>query len=114
MSTPCPFDILIVPFPFVDIPVRKRRPALVLSHASFNEATGTAVMAMITSAEDSDWHDDQPVQDIRTAGLRSACKVRMKFFSVPLSLATQPVGRLAEADQRRILDALDRTMVHRG
>jgi mRNA interferase MazF len=113
MTSPAPFDVLIVPFPFVDIPVRKRRPALVISHAAFNDATGTAVMAMITSAADSDWHDDQLIDDIDAAGLQSPCKVRMKFFSVPLSLATDPVGRLGDADRQRILHALDRTVVHR-
>ena len=31
------YDVVVVPFPFDEIPVRKRRPVLVFSGRSFNE-----------------------------------------------------------------------------
>ncbi|RYD81610.1 MAG: type II toxin-antitoxin system PemK/MazF family toxin, partial [Sphingomonadales bacterium] len=45
------FDTVVVPFPFTDRRTTKRRPALVLSHSPFADATENVVLAMITSAK---------------------------------------------------------------
>lgn len=45
------YDIIVVPFPFADVPVLKRRPAVVLSGAVFNATNGASVVAMITTAK---------------------------------------------------------------
>ena len=47
-------DIVLVSFPFTDLSSSKRRPALVVSPDSFNEAMQDLVLAAITSrvAED--------------------------------------------------------------
>ena len=42
-------DIVLVAFPFTDLSTAKRRPALVVSPDSFNEATSDLVLAAITS-----------------------------------------------------------------
>jgi mRNA interferase MazF len=42
-------DIVLVSFPFTDLTTAKRRPALVVSPDSFNEATSDLVLAAITS-----------------------------------------------------------------
>ena len=49
------FDVVVVPFPFTDRHAAKRRPALVLSSRSFNQASQHSVLAMIASAEQSGW-----------------------------------------------------------
>jgi len=48
-------DIVLVSFPFTDLSSSKRRPALVVSPDSFNEATSDLILAAITSevSEDS-------------------------------------------------------------
>ena len=62
------FDVVVVPFPFTDRSAAKRRPALIVSSASFNETHEQSTLAMITSAG-SDWPSDVTVQDWREAGL---------------------------------------------
>ena len=42
-------DIVLVPFPFTDLTSSKRRPALVVSPDSFNQAMQDVVLAAITS-----------------------------------------------------------------
>jgi mRNA interferase MazF len=50
------FDVVVVPFPFTDRPVTKKRPALVISDAgSFGDRIGHAVLAMIISAKNTPW-----------------------------------------------------------
>jgi mRNA interferase MazF len=47
------YDTVVVPFPFADIPILKRRPVVVLSGRSFNVANQATVVAMITTAKAS-------------------------------------------------------------
>jgi hypothetical protein len=55
--------VVIVPFPFVDTPVAKPRPALVLSDAGFNCANEHSVLAMITRATHTRWPSDHLITD---------------------------------------------------
>jgi predicted alpha/beta-fold hydrolase len=50
-----PGDVVMVPFPFIDRPVQKLRPALVLSCSPDGEKNKHLVLAMITSARRSHW-----------------------------------------------------------
>ncbi len=93
------WDVVIVPFPFTDKPVVRRRPALVLSAAAWNAATRSVVCAMISSAARSVWAGDVAVRDLATAGLRAACVVRMKLFTLEAALVVERAGTLGEADR---------------
>ena len=75
-------DVIIVPFPFTDRATTKRRPAVVLSNAAFNTATGHVIAAMITSAKQSAWSSDVAITDLAAAGLAVPCVVRMKLFTL--------------------------------
>jgi mRNA interferase MazF len=97
------FDVVVVPFPFTDRSTTKRRPALVLSDAkTFNTKVGQSVLAMITSAKNSDWPLDVEIEDLDSAGLPSASIVRMKLFTLDNQLVIRKAGRLAETDQRKV------------
>jgi mRNA interferase MazF len=77
------FDVVVVPFPFTDRASKKRRPALVLFDAkAFNKLVGQSVLAMITSARNSDWPFAVAIADLDSAGLPSASIVRMKLFTL--------------------------------
>ena len=49
------FDVVVVPFPFTDRAAVKRRSALVVSGAAFNDSHARVVLAMITSAVHAGW-----------------------------------------------------------
>jgi mRNA interferase MazF len=67
------FDVVIVPFPFTDQNVSRRRPALVLTpQEPYGARTGHCVIAMITAASASSWPFDQPISDPLAAGLASS------------------------------------------
>ena len=96
------FDIAIVPFPFTDRTSSKRRPALVLSSAAFNQPAQHAVMAMVTSTEQFAWPGDCPIQDLNAAGLTMPCLVRLKLFTLDARLVIRKAGALALEDQRKL------------
>jgi len=101
------FDVVVVPFPFTDKTTIKRRPALVLSDAAkFNKKVGQSVLAMITSASNSDWPLDVDIQDLDAAGLPSASVVRMKIFTLDNKLVIRKAGALAKQDRAVVTIAL--------
>lgn len=105
-------DVVVVPFPFTDRQASRRRPALVLSSASFNRATRHSVLAMITSAVQSRWPGDVPITNLEAAGLSSACLVRLKLFTLDQRLVLKRAGTLA-ANDRGVLAARWRMLVFR-
>jgi mRNA interferase MazF len=100
-----PFDVVVVPFPFTDRDATKRRPALVLSSGHFNQHVQHSVLAMITSAEQSSWPGDHPIQDLEAAGLPTDCVVRLKLFTLDHRLVIRKAGEFAAADQQTLRSA---------
>ena len=103
-----PFEIAIVPFPFVDLPKTKPRPALVLSMGRFNRQNGHTLLAMITSAEHASWPSDYAIQDLRPTGLRIACVVRWKLFTLDNRVLGRRIGGLSDRDRESCRAALGR------
>lgn len=101
------FDVVVVPFPFTDSTTSKRRPALILSAGeTFNQPIGQAVMAMITSAKNSDWPLDVEIQNLDAAGLPSASIIRMKLFTLDERLIVRKAGTLESRDQAKVIKTL--------
>jgi mRNA interferase MazF len=93
------FDTIVVPFPFSDLPVLKRRPAIVLSNARFNGDNAATLVGMITTAKASVWPSDHSIQDLKAAGLDHPCIVRWRLATIPNNLIQRRLGRLAAVDR---------------
>ena len=103
------FDVVVVPFPFTDKTSTKRRPALVLSDVeAFNKLLGHSVLAMITSARNSDWPLDVEISDLNSAGLPSPSIVRMKLFTLDERLIVRKAGLLINNDQKTVVSSLQK------
>jgi mRNA interferase MazF len=70
------WDIVKVPFPYTDRPVRQRRPALVVAAGEIEAAHGLLWLVMITSAENRGSPGDIGISDLGTAGLPAPSIVR--------------------------------------
>jgi mRNA interferase MazF len=73
------WDIISVPFPFIERHATKRRPALVVSTEAFHRAHRVCFGAMITTARrlQDVRPDDVEIADLGTAGLMQPCVVRV-------------------------------------
>jgi mRNA interferase MazF len=93
------WNIISVPFPFIEGYASKRRPALVVSTDAFHRAHRACFGAMITTARDlQDMRpDDIAIADLGAAGLVRPCVIRLA------RLATFEWG-----DQIRRVGTLDR------
>ena len=102
-----PFDVVVVPFPFTDRRAAKRRPALIVSSAHFNDAHEQAILAMITTTA-VEWPSDVALRSWREAGLNAPCKVRFKLFTLDCTLIVRRLGALTKRDGAAATDALRR------
>lgn len=96
------FDIVIVPFPFVDADATKNRPALVVSSRDFNQH-GNTVLMMITSAQQSAWPLDTPISQLNSTGLTKESIIRAKLFTIDNRLIKTTIGKLSPIDQKKML-----------
>ena len=95
------WDIVVVPFPFSEKAAAKRRPALVLSNATFN-AAGHTVLAMITTRGHHPWPGDCNLEDLGDADLPLPCIVRLKLFTLDNRVILRHLGHLSDADRKRV------------
>lgn len=96
------YDVVIVPFPYVDRLAEKRRPALVISSAALTDF-GVLWVAMITSAANDPWNCDVQITDLERAGLPAPSVVR------PAKIACIEPGRIVR--RAGALDARNASLV---
>src|SRR5438128_332369 len=93
------YDIVTVPFPFVDSYNAKQRPAIILSSTSFNNHAHHSIMAMITSARNKPWPCDVDISNLTESGLPKPSIIRMKFFTIDHRLIIKTIGILSTKDK---------------
>ena len=93
------FDTIVIPFPFAEMPILKRRPVVVLSGKRFNSDNGATLCAMITTAKSSAWISDHPIRDLAAAGLELPCILRFRLTTIPNDLILRQLGRLSAIDR---------------
>lgn len=104
------WDVVTALFPFVDAPIRKQRPVLVLTSRAFHLAHAHLIGCMITTAARSYWPSDAPIRGLAEAGLSHASVVRWKVFTLPAALVGKRIGLLSDAD-RVGMEASQRSVV---
>jgi len=102
MATFETWDIVKVPFPYTDRPVRQRRPALVIAAGELETAHGLLWLAMITSAANRGWPGDVSVSDLRVAGLPAASVVRPAKLATIEARDAEHLGTLPRGDRESV------------
>jgi mRNA interferase MazF len=106
MATFDPFDVVSVPFPYTDPPVRQRRPALVVSPSQHQQDTGLLWVVMITAAENRAWPRDVAPSDPRRAGLSIPSIIRPSKIATIEAMQATRIGRVAPAERDAVQTAL--------
>ncbi len=99
------WDVIKVPFPYVDRPIRQRRPALVIAASDVLTKNRLLWVAMITSAENRGWDGDVEIIDFATAGLPSASVVRAAKIVCIDARDAERMGVLPQGAERRAVAA---------
>jgi len=103
-------DIVKVPFPYTDRPVRQRRPALVVAAGALETEHDLLWVVMITSAENRGWPEDVPVSDTRGTGLPVPSLVRCAKIATIEAREAEKMGTLPLADRQQVARQIGRTV----
>ena len=96
------WDIVKVPFPYTDRPIRQNRPALVIAAGELEATHGLLWLAMITSAENRGWTGDVMIADLPAAGLPVPSIVRTAKLATIEARDAQPLGTLPPANRESV------------
>ncbi|HEX4113340.1 MAG TPA: type II toxin-antitoxin system PemK/MazF family toxin [Stellaceae bacterium] len=102
------WDIVKVPFPYTDRPVRQRRPALVAAAGGVETEHGLLWVLMITSAENRRWADDVPVSNAAAAGLPAPSLVRCAKIATIEARDAERIGVLPSVDRPMVAQRIAR------
>jgi mRNA interferase MazF len=93
------WDIVRVPFPYVERPVHQHRPALVLAGNQAADRYGLLWIAMITSAANRGWPGDVAISDLQEPGLPVPSVVRLAKLTTIEAHEADHLGTLPAADR---------------
>ena len=110
MPTFRPFDVVAVPFPYVEREARERRPTVVVSDPELTARHGLVWVVMITSAANPSWPEDVAIEDLTMAGLPKPSVVRAAKIATVEAARCERLGHLAPDAARAVAEALRRTL----
>ena len=100
------WDIILVKFPFTDFTTTKKRPALIISPASYNDKLDV-VVAFITSKLDVENKiGDYKIKEWKKANLPKPSMIRMKFATIDKSIIDKKIGVISAKDKREFIKNL--------
>ncbi len=104
------WDVVKVPFPYTDRPIRQRRPALVIAAGQIEKEHALLWVLMITSAENRGWQSDVAISDLARAGLPAASVIRCAKIATIERGDAERIGRLPSRDRTLVAEHLRRTL----
>jgi mRNA-degrading endonuclease toxin of MazEF toxin-antitoxin module len=99
------WDIVSLPFPFVEGYEAKRRPGLVISTDMLHKKHSIAFVAMITTARNMQdiRPDDIQIKSLEVSGLPAPCVIRLaRTHTIELASSIRKIGVLGPADRRAV------------
>jgi len=100
------FDVVSVPFPYTDRPMRQRRPALVVVRAGTRADDRLGMVVMITAAENRPWPGDVRLADAQRAGLSIPSVVRPTKIATIEAVQASRIGSITPAERRAVRAAI--------
>jgi mRNA interferase MazF len=96
------WDVVKVPFPYTDRPVRQRRPALVIAAGELLSTHGLLWLVMVTSAANRGWPSDVVVSDLSGAGLPIPSIIRPAKIATVDARDAERMGKLPAPDRQLV------------
>lgn len=106
--TPFEFgDIILVPFPFTDQSISKKRPAVVISSKAYNtERPDLIIMAVTSQIKPASVIGEVIIQEWQVAGLLKPSAIKPVITTIEKPLVIKTMGRLKEDDQKALKESV--------
>jgi mRNA interferase MazF len=100
-------DVVLIPFPFTDQRGNKKRPAVIVSSASYNIARFDLILMAITSQiKPATAIGEAIITEWRKAGLLKPSSIKPVLTTVEKRLVLRRLGQLEQADRATLQQAL--------
>ncbi|MBF0167322.1 MAG: type II toxin-antitoxin system PemK/MazF family toxin [Alphaproteobacteria bacterium] len=96
------WDVVRVPFPYTNRPVRQHRPALVVALPHADREGFLLWVLMITSAGNRGWPSDVEISDLEIAGLPAPSLVRTAKIATIEAGDAEALGKLSKTDRLKV------------
>ena len=104
-------DVVLVPFPFTDQTMTKKRPAVVVSSNAYNSARPDVVVMAITGhLSVSPRIGEVVVTEWKHAGLLKASTIKPILATIEKTLIIHGLGQLGERDIQALKNALSKIL----
>lgn len=101
-------DVVLVPFPFTDQSMTKKRPAVVVSSDAYNQARPDVILMAITGRlSNYSRIGEVSVRDWKAAGLLKASTIKPILTTIERSLIIRTLGQLGSKDLISLRDGLE-------
>ena len=104
------WDIVRVPFPHTDRPIRQRRPALIVGQHRHPGSPHLLWLLTITSATHRSWSGDVEIPQLAGTGLPSPSIVRCAKIATVETSGVEPIGSLGVAERQAVRAVLAGTL----
>jgi mRNA interferase MazF len=104
------WQIVTVPFPYVERPIQQRRPTLIIA-SGLGELHDLLWVLMITAAANRRWPDDVEIEDHASVGLPIPSVVRTAKVATIAASAAKRLGTLPESSAAEITRILRRRLL---
>ena len=104
------WDIVIVPFPFVNSLKSKPRPVLILNTKEFSIQNSHYLGAMITSSNQEKWFGDIDISLSPVSGLSVDSKVRFKIFTLDERIIKKKIGTLSKENITQVKESISKIL----
>lgn len=100
-------EVVLVPFPFTDQSGVKKRPAVIVSSASYNaNRRDLIIMAITSQVRQPLGFGEAIVSDWQTAGLIKPSVLKPVFTTIEQGLVVQTMGMLSSSDLRTLRETV--------
>ena len=100
-------DVVLVPFPFTDQTVTKKRPAVVVSSDAYQQQRPDIILIAVTSqSKPVAAFGEVGIIEWKKAGLLKPSAMKPVLATVEKGLVLQKLGHLAEKDRKNLLNSL--------
>ena len=100
-------DIILVPFPFTDQSITKKRPAVVISTKTYNQKRPDLIIMAVTSQiKPASIIGEVIIQEWQAAGLLKPSAIKPVITTIEKTLVIKTMGRLEKEDQKALQESL--------
>ena len=100
-------DIVLVPFPFTNQVITKKRPAVIISSGAYNRQRPDIILMAVTSQmQSANYFGDMTISQWQQAGLLKPSVIKPIFTTVEKALVLKKLGSMSDNDRKELEKAI--------